>query len=183
MSANPIIAFAGRMGAGKSSVSAAVATDLGWKLASFGGYVRKTATSRGLEHTRESLQAIGEELVANDPVWFCGAVLKDAGWDPGEPAVVEGIRHVSIWETLKNLVNPQPIFLVYLEAPEELRRSRLQERGASEANYLDKAEVHSTERDVIAALPQLANLVLSAEGSSVSELVQRIRANPLVNAS
>ncbi len=67
MSMQPILAFAGRMGAGKSSVSGAFAADLGWKFASFGAFVRKTATNRGIEHTRESLQAVGAELEANDP--------------------------------------------------------------------------------------------------------------------
>lgn len=171
---HPIIAFAGRMGAGKSSVSAAVAAGLRWKFASFGGFVRKTATSRGVEHTRESLQAIGEELEASDPVMFCRAVLDDAGWHPGESVVVEGVRHVRIWETLKNLAGSQPIFLVYLDASEELRRARLRERGAQEASYLAKAEAHSTERDAIAELPQLADLVLSTERKDVPDLVQEI---------
>ena len=90
-------------------------------------------------------------------------------------AVVDGVRHVRIWETLKNIVAPQPIYLVYLEAPEELRRARLQERGAQEANYLAKAEAHSTERDVIAELPQLANLVLSTEGKEAADLVRAIK--------
>ena len=137
---------------------------LALQFASFGGFVRKTATSRGIEHTRESLQAIGEDLEASDPVKFCCAVLDDAGWHPGESAVVDGIRHVRIWETIKNIVAPQPIYLVYLEAPEELRRARLQERGAKEANYLAKAEAHSTEQDVIAELPQLADLVSRPTG-------------------
>ena len=106
---------------------------------------------------------------------FCCAVLDDAGWHPGESAVVEGIRHVRIWETLKSIVAPQPIYLVYLEAPEELRRARLQERGAQEANCLAKAEAHSTERDVIAELPRLANLVLSTEGKGVADLVRAIK--------
>jgi len=180
---NPIIAFAGRMGAGKSSVSAAAAADLKWKFASFGGFVRKTATSRGVEHTRESLQAIGEELEASDPVKFCRVVLDDAGWQPDESAVVEGIRHVRIWETLKRLVAPQPIFLVYLDASEELRRARLQERGAREANDLAKAEAHSTERDVIAELPQLADLVLSTESAEAADLVGRIKSKLPLNAS
>ncbi len=172
---HPIIAFAGRMGAGKSSVSAAIARELAWEFASFGWFVRKTATSRGIEHTRESLQAIGENLEASDPVKFCRAVLDDAGWHPGESAVVEGVRHVRIWETLKNIVAPQPIYLVYLEAPEELRRARLQERGAQEPNYLAKAEAHSTERDVIAELPRLASLVLSTEGKEAADLVRAIK--------
>jgi cytidylate kinase len=39
MNNNLIVAFAGRIGAGKSSVSAAVAEELGLNLASFGGFV------------------------------------------------------------------------------------------------------------------------------------------------
>jgi cytidylate kinase len=179
----PIIAFAGRMGAGKSSVSAAAAADLKWKFASFGGFVRKTATGRGIKHTRESLQAIGEELEASDPAQFCRSVLDDADWHQGESAVVEGIRHVRIWETLKNLVAPQPIFFVYLEAPEDLRRARLQERGAPEARYLQRAETHSTERDVITELPKLADLVMSTEGAQAAELVGRIKAKLPLNIS
>jgi cytidylate kinase len=183
MDRNLIVAFAGRIGAGKSSVSAAFAADLGWKFASFGAFVRKTATERGMDSSRESLQAIGAELEANDAATFCRAVLNDAGWNAGESAVVEGIRHVRIWETLKDLVAPQPVFLVYLEAPEDLRRARLQERGAQEAHYLERAETHSTERDVIAELPQLANLVLSTEGAAVADLVRHIKANLPLNAS
>jgi cytidylate kinase len=183
MNTNLIVAFAGRIGAGKSSVSAAFAAELGWKFASFGSFVRKTASERGMDSSRESLQAIGAELEANDAAMFCRAVLDDAGWNAGEPAVVEGIRHVRIWETLKDLVAPQPVFLVYLEAPEDLRRARLQERGAQEAHYLERAETHSTERDVISKLPQLANLVLSTEGAAVADLVRHIDANLPLNAS
>lgn len=182
MSTHLVAAFAGRIGAGKSSVSAAFAADLGWKFASFGAFVRKTATERGMDLSRESLQAVGAELEAKDAALFCRAVLDDAGWNAGESVVVEGIRHVRILDTLKSLVAPKPVFLVYLEAPEELRRNRLQERGVREAQYLERAESHSTERDVIAELPQLADLVLSTEGAEVADLVRQIKANAL-NAS
>jgi cytidylate kinase len=175
-----IIAFAGRMGAGKSSVSAALAADLGWRFASFGGFVRQTASSRGVEHTRESLQAIGEELEASDPAKFCRSVLDNAGWQPGESAVVEGIRHVRVWATLRDLVAPQPILLIYLDASQDLRRARLQERGAQEANYMDRVEDHSTERDVISEIPLLADLVLSTEGEEIAELVSTIKRNLLL---
>jgi cytidylate kinase len=182
MNKNPIVAFAGRIGAGKSSVSAAFAAELGWKFASFGAFVRKTAIERGMDSSRESLQAVGAELEAKDAAMFCRAVLDDASWNAGESVVVEGIRHVRVWDTLKSLVAPQAVFLVYLEAPEELRRMRLQERCAQEAQYLERAELHSTERDVIAELRQLANLVLSTEGAAVADLVRQIKAKAL-NAS
>lgn len=56
--------------------------------------------SRGLEHTRESLQAVGEELEASDPAKFCRSVRDDADWHQGESAVVEGIRHVRILDAI-----------------------------------------------------------------------------------
>ena len=123
MSTHLVAAFAGRIGAGKSSVSAALAADLGWKFASFGAFVRKAATERGMDLSRESPQAVGAELEAKDSAMFCRAVLDDAGWNAGESLVVEGIRHVRILDTLKSLVAPQPVFLVYLEALEELGTS------------------------------------------------------------
>ena len=104
MKPNPIVAFAGRIGAGKSSISQVLAGDLRWKFAHFGTFVRKTASKRGLDVSRESLQAVGEELEATDAEAFCRAVLDDAGWNLGEPAVVDGIRHVRILETLGSLV-------------------------------------------------------------------------------
>lgn len=176
MSTNLVVAFAGRVGAGKSSVSAAFAKDLGWKFTSFGAFVRKTATERGMDHSRESLQTVGAELEATDATKFCRFVLDEARWKTGKPGVIEGIRHVRILDTLKSLVAPQSVFLVYLEAPKETRRNRLQERGAQEAHYLERAETHSTERDVIAELPQLAALVLSTEGAAVADLVRQIKA-------
>lgn len=179
MSTNLVVGFAGRIGAGKSSVSAAFAEELGWKFASFGAFVRKTATERGMDLSRESLQTVGAELEAKDAAKFCWAVLDGAGWNAGERAVVEGIRHVRILDTLKSQVAPQPVFLVYLEAPDELRRNRLQERGAQEAHYLELAETHSTERDVITELPQLADLVLSTEGAALADLVRQIKAKAL----
>jgi dephospho-CoA kinase len=125
------------------------------------------------------LQTVGAELEAKDAAKFCRAVLDDAGWNAGAPAVLEGIRHVRMLDTLKSQVAPQPVFLVYLEAPEELRRNRLQERGAQEAHYLERAETHSTERDVITELPRLADLVLSTEGAAVADLVRQIKAKAL----
>jgi cytidylate kinase len=170
-----IVAFAGRIGAGKSSVAKALADNLVWKLASFGAFVRTVASSRGLSLSRESLQAVGEELEATDATALCRAVLDTASWQPGQPLVIEGIRHVRVLETLKTLVAPQPLVFVYLEADEQQRRSRLRNRGTGEAERLDAVEAHPTEQDVLTHLPKLADLVLSsADGSSESELAIKI---------
>jgi dephospho-CoA kinase len=169
-----IVAFAGRIGAGKSSVAKALADHLGWKLASFGAFVRTVAFSRGLSSSRESLQAVGKELEATDAPALCRSVLDAASWQPGQPLVIEGIRHVSVLEILRALVAPQPLVFIYLGADEEQRRSRLRQRGAEEADRLEAVEAHPTEQDVVTRLPKVADLVLSNTTESESELAVQI---------
>jgi cytidylate kinase len=170
-----IVAFAGRIGAGKSSVAKALADNLGWKLASFGAFVRTAASSRGLSLSRESLQAVGEELEATDATALCRAVLDAGSWQPGQPLVIEGIRHVRVLEILKTLVAPQPVVFVYLVGDEEQRRSRLRERGTGEADRLEAVEAHPTEQDVLTHLPKLADLALSSAGGlSESDMATKI---------
>jgi cytidylate kinase len=170
-----VVAFAGRIGAGKSSVAKALANHLGWKLASFGAYIRTVASSRVLSVSRESLQAVGEELEATDATALCRAVLDAASWQPGQPLVIEGIRHVRVLKILKALVAPQPMVFIFLAADEEQRRSRLRDRGTGEADRLDAVEAHPTEQDVLTYLPKLADLVLSSAGGlSEADLAMKI---------
>lgn len=164
MSQATIVAFAGRIGAGKSSVAKALADHLGWRLASFGAYIRIVASGRGLSPSRESLQAVGEELEAADATALCRAVLHAASWQAGQPLVIEGIRHVRVLEILKAVVAPQPLVFVYLEADDDERRSRLRDRGTGEADRLEDVEAHPTEQDVLTHLPKLADLILSSAG-------------------
>lgn len=169
------VAFAGRMGAGKSSVSSALASDMKWRRASFGDFVRSVAEKRGLEPSRQILQEIGAELESNDAALFCREVLSFAGWSVGESVVIDGIRHVRILETLGKLIAPMPLLFIYLEAEEESRRSRLFQRDQVDAASLSAVESHSTERDVISRLPELADLRLSNQDGSEQELLQRIQ--------
>jgi hypothetical protein len=151
-----------------------VATDLGSKFDSFGGSVRKTATNRGVEHTRESLQAIGEELEARIPRYSAapsstmpdGLLASPQSWkasvmsESGRRSNASWLHSLPCWCTSTRRKSCGAL--------------ALQERGAREANYLERAEAHSTERDVIAELPQLANLVLATEGRSIPEWVREI---------
>ena len=169
------VAFAGRMGTGKCSVSIALATNMGWKRASFGDFVRLIAAKRGLEPSRQVLQMIGAELESQDAVAFCKDVLESAGWHSGESIVVDGIRHVRVFEILRDLLSPVPVILVCLEAEEDLRKARLLERDGMEAGSCASAEAHSTEQDVISRLPDLADLRIFTKDGSQQEILQRIK--------
>ena len=168
--------MAGQLGAGKSSVATALADSLGWHYGSFGDYVREVADERGLEHTRDNLQGVGESLIrdlsANE---FVGRVVKRSGWDGiSGGIVIEGIRHERIAEALRSFVHPIPYALIYLDAPREYRELRLKARGRIETADLNVAERHSTEREVATLIRAQADITIRATGdveAAVSEIV------------
>lgn len=168
------VAFGGRLGAGKSSISAALAEDMGWRRVSFGDFVRSVAGTRGMQPSRQILQDIGAELESQDAVAFCRNVLKAGGWNPGESIVIDGIRHARVLNILREFVAPVPLFFVFLDAENQSRQQRLYQRDSIAAEFLAVAESHSTEHDVISVLPDLADLRLSNDQGSEAELVQYI---------
>ena len=153
----------------------ALADEFGWQRSSFGDMVRAVARSRGLDDSRAVLQAIGEECETSDATGLCQAVLDAAGWSSGKPLVVDGVRHVRILEILKSPVSPQAVVFVYLEAKEDFRRTRLQERVGCETDSLTVAEAHSTEHAVITRLPHLADIRLSTSTGSIEDLVGQLK--------
>lgn len=168
------VGFGGRLGAGKSSISTALAEDMRWRRVSFGDFVRSVAGTRGMQPSRQVLQDIGAELESQDAVAFCRNVLKAGGWNPGESVVIDGIRHARVLNILKELVAPVPLFFVFLDAENQSRQQRLYQRDSIDAESLAVAESHSTERDVITVLPDLADLRLSNDQGSEAELIQHI---------
>ena len=58
-----VIAIAGGIGSGKSTIARALADYFKCPIASFGDYVRGVAELRGREANRRELQEIGEQLL------------------------------------------------------------------------------------------------------------------------
>lgn len=168
-----ILAFAGPIGAGKSSVSAEVARYLGCSRASFGDYVRRQAFRRGLDVTsREVLQSVGEALIDEGVTGFCRAVLLEAGWAPGQPLVIDGIRHVAVLDTLKALVEPCEVLLIYLSVEEKIQLARLRRKGI-EGDRVQRVMQHTTEADVGERLRMRATYTVQSSGSA-SSVARRI---------
>ncbi len=44
------------------------------------------------------------------------------GWRSGQPVVIDGFRHLRILQELKAIVASQPLFFVFLDAEEGVRR-------------------------------------------------------------
>lgn len=159
-----VLAFAGAIGNGKSTVSAALAAALGCPRTGFGDYIREEAQRRGLDPTsREVLQVVGEQMVLAGWEPFCRAVLARGAWKPGESLVVDGIRHVKAVETLHMLVAPATLSLIYLEAPPTVRESRLRQKGITDDEQRHRIETHSTEVEVSTLLPRIADLRMHSE--------------------
>lgn len=145
---------------------------LGWKFASFSDVVRREAHRRRLDpESRETLQSLGSELIDQGWKKLCQAVLEDADWRGGEGLVIDGIRHVEALETLRVLVSPLPLFLVYVRIDERMRKARLLERNGYGEQRLRRIDQHETESQVKAVLAGVADLVV--DGALPVEIATR----------
>ena len=157
-----IVCLCGGIGSGKTEVSTQLSKRLAWKRAGFGDYVRAVAIQRSIPEERESLQQLGESLIASSLRQFCAAVLDTAEWSPGEAAVVDGIRHVEALNVIRELVAPVTAPLIYLALPDEIRVARLSDARPSDGARLEQLDLHSTEVQVKTALREIADLVIDA---------------------
>nr|MDZ8016369.1 AAA family ATPase [Nostoc sp. ZfuVER08] len=168
-----ILGFAGSIASGKSTLSIEVASSLGWQRVSFGDYVQTVAQRQGLGESREALQAVGATLVNQGMEQFCRAVLAQVDWEPGQPLVVDGIRHAEILSTLRRLVAPSELFLVFVAVNDSTREARLIERGLTHREQWQQFEAHSTETQVQTVLRAIADFTVDST-QKIEELVKEI---------
>jgi dephospho-CoA kinase len=160
MSFSAVIVVSGRIASGKTTFAENLAEKLRLTRTGFGDEVKARARANGLPETREVLQEIGAELVESHAEEFCQAVLRRGNFVAGCGIVIDGIRHVEILDLLRRLVLPQPLFHIHIASPDELRKSRLQERDRRGEAALAVADSHSTEIQVGDKLPAIADLTL-----------------------
>lgn len=179
MNAAICIGVSAKLGGGKTTLANALAKLLTCNVASFGEYVRGVATSRGISHEREDLQKLGKGLIHElgfDE--FTANVLAAAGWSANLPLVVEGIRHVDAVESVRRAASGTEFFLVYIDAEEDQRLTRIEARDLATHERIKRWDSHSTEREV-EALRELADFVVTSSGSPhdvAVEIVGSIRA-------
>jgi dephospho-CoA kinase len=157
-----LLCFSGQIGSGKSSISTAVAETLGWGRTGFGDYLRnEIARLGGDPNDRKTLQDLGQKRVEDDPAAFCRDVLAAAGFQPGDDFVIDGIRHVSIFEILAALGKPSEARLLFLSADETTRTARIQSRA--DGTDFVRASTHRVETELRNSLPQCADAVVDAD--------------------
>lgn len=155
-----VVCFSGRIGSGKTSVTRALAAQLGWRRTAFGEYLRDRIIREGGDaNDRQSLQDLGQRLVDTDPEQFCREVLAHSGRSQGESLLVDGIRHVAMYRLVASLVAPIPSRLIYLSADSEHVRDRVNRRSG-EANDLVRAEAHRVEAELASDVPAAADAII-----------------------
>jgi hypothetical protein len=127
---------------------------------SFGGYLRKLATSKGLDVTREVLQDLGDELIRKDVRAFCREVLQEQPWRPGVPLIIDGVRHLEVLSAIKEILAPAAGYLIFIKIDHQTQASRLLRDDLRHEKSLEDLEKHPTERQVRSVLPDKASLVL-----------------------
>ena len=168
-----VLSFAAPIEAGKTIISAGVATRLGAPCVSFGGYLRRLAQEMGLDVTRENLQDLGDQLVRRDVRAFCEEVLKQHPWQPGRPLVIDGVRHVEVLEVLSEILAPAKGYLIYINVDRTTQSKRLEHDELRHKKPLEELERHPTELQVRSKLPDRAALVLDGT-QSPEELTERV---------
>jgi len=119
------IGLTGTMGSGKGEI-VKLLEKRGFKYISLSDIVRSEATNRGLEHSRENLQNIGNELRTKDGAGALGAkVRKTIEKESENNWVIDGIRNPGEAAELKKLPDFQ---MVGVSADTETIVNRIMER-------------------------------------------------------
>lgn len=158
-----VVAFSGKLGSGKTTISKATAASLGWLRVGFGDYVRQVVCGRGLKITRENLQAVGTELLEANPRSFCQAVLSSGGWAAPQHLIIDGLRHTRTIGIIRDLVSPAKLKIISILVGQETRLRRLGQREQSEAASITSIEAHSSEQEVDLIRSTFAELVIDGE--------------------
>jgi cytidylate kinase len=166
-----LIAIAGPPGSGKSTLAKALSEKSGWRVRSFGGYVREVAKERGLPEDRATLQTLGDALGQEyGEAQFTAKTISEP--QPGEAGVIiEGVRKHAQWEEMKN--HADQAILVYLDVPYEVAKERLESRNRTSdtAKAYDEIIAHPMELER-AALKDIATICLPVD--TVENLVDRL---------
>jgi cytidylate kinase len=154
----------GQISCGKSTLANRLTKELGLKKASFGGYLIDYCERNGIaDKSRESLQAIGQQYIDDDPYRFLQAVI-DFSATGSREVVFEGVRHRAIFEAIRQL--SKDFISVYLEATYKQRLDRYLTREKNidiekiEAEFA-KINEHLVEQEV-PQLKQYCNHVIDS---------------------
>ena len=137
MSMTRFIGLTGYMGSGKGEL-VKLLQERGFIYISLSDMVRAEATKRGLDHTREHLQNVGNDLRAKGGAGVLGRKVREVvEKESGKQWVIDGIRNPAEAEELRRLPGFQ---LIGVSASPEIIVSRLTARGR-EGTVLSREQI------------------------------------------
>jgi dephospho-CoA kinase len=155
-----VVAVAGRIGAGKSTVAKEIARIIGGTVVSFGSAVRAEAEKQDLPCDRTTLQRLGDELIREGWDHFCDLVLEQAHAGATASLVVDGVRHLGAIDSLSRRSAPQRVVVVFVDSSWSTRCRRVASRGVAEDD-LAQADNDPNEREVEAVRERSDLLVVN----------------------
>ena len=156
------IVICGKMGSGKSTVAAFLASKLSVQVVSFGKYIRHIAKRSGRPTTRSFLQELGDSLYQKKGAsGLLQGALEVAGIDQGETVVIDGVRHAEVLAEIRRRAGKS--IAVYLDADQKERyqRRRSQAADALSPEEFQVLECHAVEAE-ISDLGRLCDFVIDA---------------------
>jgi dephospho-CoA kinase len=159
-SAKPVlVGFAGPIGSGKTSAAKYLRDRHGFQYIRYSQVLRGWATPPG--SGRAELREIGWEVMSGGRQRDLNQRLIDQ-LDPGRSAAIDGMRHITDYESLSSTFG-SAFEMIFLEARDEERYNRLTSRFRTHDEFL-AADQHPVEAGASALRP-LAALVLNNDGS------------------
>lgn len=168
-----LVCFSGKIGSGKTSISQAVAGELGCGRASFGDYLREEVARHGGDPgCRELLQELGQNRIERDAASTCRDVLASGGFVRGRDFVLDGVRHLRVLPHLARLAAPSTVRVIFLEADAGLRSVRVEGRSETARKDFNRATGHTVEADMDDGLPAAADAIVDA-GLPMRQVVEQ----------
>lgn len=128
------IVVCGRIGSGKSAVSALLASDLSIQVVSFGDYVRHVARRHSQPTTRSALQDLGDGLYQQmGASGLLEATLDMAGVASDETVIIDGVRHIEVLTEIRRRAGKT--VALYLDVSSEERYQRRKSQGHTELSW------------------------------------------------
>lgn len=171
----PVIVVTGRIAAGKTSLSRALARAYSCPIVALGDFVRATARADGLGESRKTLQRVYAQLVSDLGYdGFLARALDRAGVSTEtRPLIIDGVREVSLIRQIRSSFGADAL-VVHLWPSERERRRRARKRKIAES-ALEQADMDESERDAVSGrLAEASDLVLLEVGidAAVAQVIQ-----------
>lgn len=159
-----VIVVSGKIASGKTTLVSYLVKEFGIPSTGFGKYLKSVAIERGLPDDRQTLQQLGQNLVENNVDAFCQAVLKNAGWPENKRLIVDGVRHQVVLDSLKKIIDPIKLVLIFVALDDSSRNNRMIDRGREGEQALSIADKDKTEIE-LSDLAKLADLTIDGSTS------------------